>query len=42
MSYQIAKRAVELFEREYVGQGQARLWLWAINLATEEDKEQKQ
>ena len=36
MTYEIAKRAVQLFEYEYIGQGQARLWDWAVKLATEE------
>lgn len=39
MNYEIAKRAVELFESEYIGQGQARLWDWAVKLATEEVNE---
>ena len=36
MSYQIAKRAVELFEAEYMGQDQEQLWSWAVSEATKE------
>lgn len=31
LTYQQAKKAVDLFESEYVGQDQSELWNWAIN-----------
>ena len=34
MTYQQAKKAVELFEREYMGQSQPELWAWAVKEAT--------
>ena len=39
MTYEIAKRAIELFESKYVRQSKSGLWEWAVNLATEEAAE---
>jgi len=34
MTYQQAKKAIKLFESEYMGQNQSELWEWAVKEAT--------
>lgn len=38
MTYSQAKRAIELYESEYVGQDPAKLWAWAVETAINESK----
>ena len=39
LTYRQARRAVELFESEWIGQDAKKLWAWAVEKAQEQDDE---
>jgi hypothetical protein len=41
LTYKEAKKAVELFEAEYIGQEQSPLWVWAVQEAIAVIRESK-
>ena len=41
MTYQQAKKAVELFDEEWIGQNSKKLWEWAVSKALSIEEEDK-